>query len=151
MLSSPVGNEVAPANLIFYISFLKSLNLALIPCAKLDAHWGTWTGCCHFEKDKGIFILLHIQSKSSKRVKSLAVLSSPHHLHRKTSKIKPCWWVMMTLSYILDTFRVNGKTIWFLKHKEDISKLSTFDFGSNFAKALVLLCALLWRQLFSWR
>ena len=30
---------------IFYISPLKSLNLALVPGAKLDAHRGTWTEC----------------------------------------------------------------------------------------------------------
>ena len=29
----------------FYISPLNSLNLILTPDAKLDGHWGTWTGC----------------------------------------------------------------------------------------------------------
>ena len=29
----------------FHISSLKSLNLVLIPGAKLDGYWGTWTGC----------------------------------------------------------------------------------------------------------
>ena len=34
--------------IFFYISPLKSLNLALIPGAKFDAHRGTWTGCIYF-------------------------------------------------------------------------------------------------------
>ena len=39
-------NQLAPVNLIFFhISPLKSLNLALILGAKMDAHRGTWTGC----------------------------------------------------------------------------------------------------------
>ena len=53
---------------------------------------------------------------------------------------------MVARSYILDTFRVNGKTIWCLKHKEYISNLSTFDFRSNLGKALVLVCAC-WQKL----
>ena len=32
----------------FYISPLKFLNSVLIPGAKQDDHWGTWTGCMCF-------------------------------------------------------------------------------------------------------
>ena len=36
-----------PVNLVFfYIALLKSLNLVLIPGAKLYGHRGTWTECC---------------------------------------------------------------------------------------------------------
>ena len=39
-------NQLTTVNLIvFNISPLKSLNLYLIPSAKLSAHRGTWTGC----------------------------------------------------------------------------------------------------------
>ena len=39
-------NKLAPVNLIFiYVSPLKSLNLVLIPGAKLDGNRSTWTGC----------------------------------------------------------------------------------------------------------
>ena len=42
----PDEKSTGPCELnFFYISPLKSLNLALIPGVKLDAHGGTWTGC----------------------------------------------------------------------------------------------------------
>ena len=47
-------------------------------------------------------------------------------------------WVMVALFYIIDTSRVNRKTIWCLKHKEDISKLSSCDSEWNLAKASAL-------------
>ena len=37
-----------------------------------------------------------------------------------------------------DTSRVNGKTIWCLKHKEDILRFSSYEFGWNLAKSLAL-------------
>ena len=41
-----VGQSTDPNEVnIFYISPLQSLNLVLIACAKLNGHWGTWTGC----------------------------------------------------------------------------------------------------------
>ena len=46
-----------------------------------------------------------------------------------TTQAKSCSWVMMSLFYMLDTSRVNEKTTWFLQHKEDISKFSSYDFG----------------------
>ena len=46
-LSSLISNPLDQVDFMFffYISPLKSLNLVLIPGAKLDGHWGTWTGC----------------------------------------------------------------------------------------------------------
>ena len=42
-LSSLISNPLDPVDFIFfYISSLKSLNLVLIPGAKLDDHQGTW-------------------------------------------------------------------------------------------------------------
>ena len=45
LVSSPVENQLAPVNLFSYISPLKSLNLDLIPRAKLGGHWGISSGC----------------------------------------------------------------------------------------------------------
>ena len=45
---------------------------------------------------------------------------------------------MVALFYMLDTSRVNEKTISCLKHKEDILKFSSYDFGWNLAKAYAL-------------
>ena len=45
---------------------------------------------------------------------------------------------MVALFYIIDTSRVNRKTIWCLKHEEDISKLSSCDSEWNLAKASAL-------------
>ena len=46
MLRSPGENQLTSVNLIFFnISTLKSLNLVLIPGAKLNGHQGTWAGC----------------------------------------------------------------------------------------------------------
>ena len=55
-----------------------------------------------------------------------------------TTRSKSCRWVMVALSYMLDTARVNGKTVWCLKNDSDISSTSSYDFGWNFAKALAL-------------
>ena len=42
-LSSLISNPLDPVDFIFfYISSLKSLNLVIIPGAKLDDHQGTW-------------------------------------------------------------------------------------------------------------
>ena len=46
----PGGKSTGPSEFNFFcISLLKSLNLALIPGAKLDAHRGTWTGCFYLQ------------------------------------------------------------------------------------------------------
>ena len=74
MLSSPVENQLVPVNLFFlYISPLKSLNLALIPGAKLDAHRGTWTGCLNICAQMGnLSIWKTVTQKHSHRVIVLA-------------------------------------------------------------------------------
>ena len=42
----PGGKLTGPGEFkFFYASPLNSLNLVLIPGAKLDGHRGTWTGC----------------------------------------------------------------------------------------------------------
>ena len=46
-----------------------------------------------------------------------------------TTRSKPCRWVMVALSYMLDTTRVNGKTVWCFKNDSDISSTSSYDFS----------------------
>ena len=47
-------------------------------------------------------------------------------------------WVMLALSYMLDTARVNGKTVWCLKNNSDISSTSSYDFSWILTKVLAL-------------
>ena len=37
--------STGPGKLDFLVMFPQFLNLLLIPVARLDGHWGTWTGC----------------------------------------------------------------------------------------------------------
>ena len=46
-----------------------------------------------------------------------------------TTRPKSCRWVMVALSYILDTAGVNGKTVWCLKNDLVILSTSSFDFS----------------------
>ena len=42
-----------------------------------------------------------------------------------TTRSKSCHWVMVALSHILDTARVNGITVWCSKNDSDISSTSS--------------------------
>ena len=53
-----------------------------------------------------------------------------------TTRSKSCRWVMVALSHMLDTARVNGKTVWCLKNDSDVSSTSSYNFSWNLAKAL---------------
>ena len=55
-----------------------------------------------------------------------------------TSRSKSCLWVMVVLSYMLDTARVNGKTLWCLKNGSNSSSTSSYDFNWNLAQVLAL-------------
>ena len=55
-----------------------------------------------------------------------------------TTRWKSCRWVMVALSYVLDTTRGNGKTMWCFKNDSDISSTSGYDFSWNLAKAMAL-------------
>ena len=46
--------------------------------------------------------------------------------------------VMAALSYMLDTARANGKTVWCLKNDSDISNTSSYGFRWNLANTLAL-------------
>ena len=46
-----------------------------------------------------------------------------------TTRPKSCRWVMVALSYILDTAGVNRKTVWCLKNDLVILSTSSFDFS----------------------
>ena len=45
---------------------------------------------------------------------------------------------MVALLYMLDTARVNEKTVWCLKNGSDIPSTSSYDFSWNLTKALTL-------------
>ena len=55
-----------------------------------------------------------------------------------TTRLKSCCWVMVALSHVLDTAKVNGKTMWCLKNDSDTSSTSLYDFSWNLVKALAL-------------
>ena len=55
-----------------------------------------------------------------------------------STRSKSCRWVIVALSYMVDTARVNGKTVWCLNNDSDISSTPSYDFSWNLAKALAL-------------
>ena len=55
-----------------------------------------------------------------------------------TTRSKSCRWVMSALLYMLDTARVNGKSVGCLKNDSDISSTSSYDFSWSSAKGLAL-------------
>ena len=55
-----------------------------------------------------------------------------------TTRSKSCRWVMSALLYMLDTARVNGKSVGCLKNDSDISSTSSYDFSWSSVKALAL-------------
>ena len=63
LLGSAAENQQGSMNFFFDISPLKSLNLVLMPGAKLDGYRGTWAGCFSSCKCFNGFTI-----KSSKRV-----------------------------------------------------------------------------------
>ena len=67
----PSGESTNPGEFnFFYISPLKSLNLVLIPGAKLDGHRGTWTGCFS-EKEHNVFNPFQLMFHSYNAMKHL--------------------------------------------------------------------------------
>ena len=52
-----------------------------------------------------------------------------------TTRAKTSRWSVLTFYYMLDTIRVNAKTLWCIKHKKSIS---TFDIAFELANALVM-------------
>ena len=69
LLGSAAENQQGSMNFFFDISPLKSLNLVLMPGAKLDGYWGTWGGCFSSCKCFNGFTI-----KSSKRVQYFSYL-----------------------------------------------------------------------------
>ena len=47
-------------------------------------------------------------------------------------------WALLSFYYMLDTIRVNSKTLWCLKHKKTLNKTSTFEVGFELANALAM-------------
>ena len=55
-----------------------------------------------------------------------------------TTRAKSLRWVMIVLYYMLDTARVNAKTIWCIKNGIDHHKLKSYNFGWDLAKTLTM-------------
>ena len=53
-----------------------------------------------------------------------------------TTRAKSNRWAMVVLCYMLDTARVNSRTLWCTKNKIDIRKHKTFDFTWQLANEL---------------
>ena len=138
----------------------KAVPCAAKPKAGNTQNREIFSATCHFEKEKkGICLTSHtIKTKSGG--KKNVVLSPSRLLHGKTiddgkekpqtmkfakggtdiagqlndyyiTRSKSCPWVMVALLYILDTTRVNGKTVWCLKSNSAISRTSSYDFSWN--------------------
>ena len=55
-----------------------------------------------------------------------------------STRAKSLRWVMIVLYYMLDTARVNAKTIWCIKNGIDHHKLKSYNFGWDLAKTLTM-------------
>ena len=55
-----------------------------------------------------------------------------------TSRAKTSRWSVLSFYYMLNTIRVNPKTLWCIKHKKCFIKISTFDIAFELANALVM-------------
>ena len=55
-----------------------------------------------------------------------------------TTRAKTNRWALLSFYYMLDTIRVNSKTLWCLKHKKTLNKTSTFEVGFELANALAM-------------
>ena len=55
-----------------------------------------------------------------------------------TTRAKSLWWVIIVVYYVLETARVNAKTIWGIKNGIDHHKLKSFNFGWDLAKTLTM-------------
>ena len=56
-----------------------------------------------------------------------------------STKMKSRKWTKVSLSYVLDTCRVNASTVYALSKGDDPKKTGSFDFGWDLAESLVLL------------
>ena len=55
-----------------------------------------------------------------------------------TTRAKSLRWAMIVHFYMLDTARVNAKTIWCIKNGIDHRKLKSYNFGWDLAKTLTM-------------
>ena len=55
-----------------------------------------------------------------------------------TTRAKSNRWAIVVLYYMLDTTRVNSKTLWYMKNKIDIRKYKTFYFTWQLANELCI-------------
>ena len=54
-----------------------------------------------------------------------------------TTRAKTSIWSVLVFYYMLNTIRVNAKTLWCIKYKKSFSKISTFDITFELVNALV--------------
>ena len=54
------------------------------------------------------------------------------------TRVKSLRWVMIVLYYMLDTTRVNAKSIWCIKEGIDFNRIKSYDFGWDLAKCLAM-------------
>ena len=75
----------------FCISPLKSLNLVLIPGAKLDGHWGTWTGCLTEINESSTIAKkrISLESDTVKHLTAFRIISSEMPI---SLLIRSWWW-----------------------------------------------------------
>ena len=55
-----------------------------------------------------------------------------------TTRAKTLRWSTLGFYYMLDTIRVNSKSLWCIKHGKDPKKANTFDVGLDLAHSLVM-------------
>ena len=55
-----------------------------------------------------------------------------------TTRAKTLRWSTLGFYYMLDTIRVNSKSLWCIKHGKDPKKANTFGVGLDLAHSLVM-------------
>ena len=55
-----------------------------------------------------------------------------------TTRAKTLRWSTLGFYYMLDTIRVNSKSLWCIKHGKDPKKANIFDVGLDLAHSLVM-------------
>ena len=55
-----------------------------------------------------------------------------------TTRAKSLRWAMIVLFYMLDTARINAKTIWCIKNGIDHQELQSYNYGWDLAKTFTI-------------
>ena len=113
-----------------------------------------FSGTCHFEKVKKNVLLLttmrplHKKTKDDRKEKPAIyklydftkagtdIVDQMNDCY--TTRAKTLRWSTLGFYYMLDTIRVNSKSLWCIKHGKDPKKANTFDVGLDLAHSLVM-------------